>query len=208
MVLKTQENIFLVIFKMKDRKYQFLESVNNIYRRTKKPVHYSGVADFLGVSLSTAYNILLELSSRGLLKKIYEPDGKKGRAKILFVPTEDGTLTASRENGGNLMDCILACHFAIMTAVMKAPEILSSTRCCKDSSKSVVVGLMTGIWDKIIENISSDQTSMEYLDRISGTKKQFLKSVSKLSDIEIKSLCRALTSFFFMANSLIIMGRG
>lgn len=194
----------MVIFKMKDRKYQFLESVNNLYRKTRRPAHYSDIASFLGVSLNT----LLDLSDRGLLKKVYEPDGKRGRAKVLFLPTENCSLMVDSGKDGDLMDCILACHFAIMVAVMKAPGILFSAKCCKDSSRLVVVRIMTSIWDSVVGSVSSDPSSADFLKKVSEARKQFQKTVVKLSDIETRSLCKALMSFFLMADNLVVLGRG
>jgi len=59
-----------------------------MYRRTKLPVHYETLAQRLGVSKWTAYDVLRALEEQGLLARDYAVSrGEPGRSQIVFVPT-------------------------------------------------------------------------------------------------------------------------
>ncbi|WP_338833858.1 hypothetical protein MHLNE_02330 [Moorella humiferrea] len=72
------------------RRTQFLERIKEIYQETGEPVHYITVAEALGVSKWTAYDILQELEKDGFLERKYVVNSNEktpGRSMIMFVPT-------------------------------------------------------------------------------------------------------------------------
>lgn len=74
------------------RQRQFLDQVVDLYQITGEPVHYSTVAEHLGVSKSTAYEMLRVLDVKGYLSAEYvlgESAGP-GRSTIVFTPRSHG----------------------------------------------------------------------------------------------------------------------
>ncbi len=81
-----------VTMKLTGRQRQFLNSFLDLYRETRQPLHYSAVAERLGVSAMTAYDMLRLLEERGLLASEYVlPEQGPGRSIIVFRPTGKAT---------------------------------------------------------------------------------------------------------------------
>jgi energy-coupling factor transport system substrate-specific component len=79
------------------RQKEFLQSLIALYQQKGSPIHYSEVAQKIGVSKWTAYDMLQLLRREGLLEVEYlipESDnykwGKLGRSTITFFPTKKG----------------------------------------------------------------------------------------------------------------------
>ena len=75
---------------MTRRRKEFLHTIKKIYENTGTPVHYITVAEALGVSKWTAYDILKELEKEGYLRSEYavsREERNPGRSAILFLPT-------------------------------------------------------------------------------------------------------------------------
>jgi DNA-binding PadR family transcriptional regulator len=69
---------------------EFLTEIKKLYEATRLPVHYKRVAELLGVSKWSAYEMLKKLEKQGLLSSRYQVNqGEKypGRAMVLFAPT-------------------------------------------------------------------------------------------------------------------------
>src|SRR5690606_36069220 len=74
--------------RLTERRKQFLRGVVDMYRRTRLPVHYETLAERLGVSKWTAYDVLRALEEQGPLTRDYTVNrGEPGRSQIVFVPT-------------------------------------------------------------------------------------------------------------------------
>lgn len=72
------------------RRMEFLTEIKKLYETTRLPVHYKRVAELLGVSKWSAYEMLKKLEKQGLLSSRYQVNqGEKypGRAMVLFAPT-------------------------------------------------------------------------------------------------------------------------
>ncbi len=70
------------------RQQAFLDQVVRLYRATGEPVHYSTVAEQMGVGRTTAYEMLRLLERKGYLTSQYvlgETSGP-GRSTVVFVP--------------------------------------------------------------------------------------------------------------------------
>ena len=83
--------------KITTRQKEFLQSLIDLYQENASPIHYSEVAQKMGVSKWTAYDMLQLLRKEGLLEVEYlipESDnykwGKLGRSTITFFPTKKG----------------------------------------------------------------------------------------------------------------------
>lgn len=76
--------------KLTGRQREFLSRFLDLYRGTKQPIHYSQVAEKMGVSNLTAYDMLRLLEERGLVASEYmlPKEGGPGRSSIVFYPTE------------------------------------------------------------------------------------------------------------------------
>lgn len=83
--------------KITTRQKEFLKVLIDLYRQKSLPIHYSEVAQKMGVSKWTAYDMLQLLRKEGLLEVEYiipESDNyewsKLGRSTITFLPTKKG----------------------------------------------------------------------------------------------------------------------
>jgi len=84
------------------RQKEFLKVLIDLYKKKASPIHYSEVAQKLGVSKWTAYDMLKLLRKEGLLEVEYlipESDnykwGKLGRSTITFFPTKKGYIVSN-----------------------------------------------------------------------------------------------------------------
>jgi DNA-binding PadR family transcriptional regulator len=76
--------------RLTQRQEDFIGNLIELYREVQGAIHYSSVADKLGVSDITAYDMLRLLEEKGLVSSQYELANEKsgpGRSKILFLPT-------------------------------------------------------------------------------------------------------------------------
>lgn len=76
--------------KLTQRQEDFIGKLIELYQDFQGPIHYSAVAERLGVSDITAYDMLRLLEKKGLVVSQYElADDKSGpgRSKILFAPS-------------------------------------------------------------------------------------------------------------------------
>lgn len=73
------------------RQMEFLRIIKDVCDTTKFPVHYERVAELMGISKWSAYEMLKVLEEKGLLTSQYliEQDKKyPGRARVVFEPTQ------------------------------------------------------------------------------------------------------------------------
>jgi len=76
--------------KLTGRQRSFLSQFLDLYREAREALHYTTVAERLGVSKITAYDMLRLLEKRGLVQSEYVLRGKgrgAGRSSIVFRPT-------------------------------------------------------------------------------------------------------------------------
>jgi len=82
------EGINLAITK---RRLDFLRIIKQLYESTGLPVHYARVAERLGVSKWSAYEMLKNLEKEEFLTSQYEVnqvEKNPGRAMVMFLPTQ------------------------------------------------------------------------------------------------------------------------
>jgi len=77
--------------KITRRQEAFIRNLLDLYRELQGPIHYSMLAERIGVSRITAYDMLRLLEEKGLVRSDYQlAEGKSGpgRSEIVFWPTE------------------------------------------------------------------------------------------------------------------------
>jgi len=73
------------------RQKQFLEQFLDFYQKMGKPIHYTALAEHLGLGKITAYEMLRLLEKQELVKAEYHlsPNhNRPGRSEVFFLPTE------------------------------------------------------------------------------------------------------------------------
>ncbi|AYV73458.1 hypothetical protein M1D49_03310 [Bacillus sp. PK3-056] len=71
------------------RRKQFLEEIVKIYQDTLLPVHYETIANSIGVSKWTAYDVMKVLEKDGYLERTYvKNESDTGRSIVVFIPTK------------------------------------------------------------------------------------------------------------------------
>ncbi|MDQ0859090.1 LexA family transcriptional regulator [Bacillus sp. V2I10] len=103
------------------RRKQFLEEIVKIYQDTLLPVHYETIANAIGVSKWTAYDVMQVLEKEGYLERTYKKNSNDtGRSIVVFSPTQEviklftdvnkqiSTTEEVREIKGRVIDFIVA----------------------------------------------------------------------------------------------------
>ena len=70
------------------RRKEFLAEVVRQHSDSGTSVHHHEVASTLGVSDATSYAMLRALEDAGYLERQYAPTGRKGRAPVVYCPTQ------------------------------------------------------------------------------------------------------------------------
>lgn len=73
------------------RQKAVLQELTEFFKEDQKPIHYTTVAKRLGLSNSTAYEMMRILEGKGLIRSVYsssQKSGRHGRARVSFYPGE------------------------------------------------------------------------------------------------------------------------
>lgn len=76
--------------KLTSRQKTFLSRLMDVYRDIQKPVHYSVIAQRIGLCSSSAYDMLRVLEQKGMVISLYRTPKAAtgpGRSNIMFLPT-------------------------------------------------------------------------------------------------------------------------
>lgn len=79
-----------MMLKLTPRQQTFLDKLFDLYRECKGPVHYSMVAEKLGVNKFSAYDMLKVLEEKGVAASDYVLNNEQagpGRSQVVFYPT-------------------------------------------------------------------------------------------------------------------------
>jgi DNA-binding MarR family transcriptional regulator len=94
--------VFLVFFgktigiserymKLTRRQESFIRKLLDLYHEAETPIHYSDLAEHIGVSKITAYDMLRTLEQKGYITSHYQLEDEKtgpGRSRVVFSPSE------------------------------------------------------------------------------------------------------------------------
>jgi DNA-binding MarR family transcriptional regulator len=94
--------VFLVFFgkpdgamegymKLTRRQESFIRKLLDLYHEAETPIHYSDLAEHIGVSKITAYDMLRTLEEKGYITSHYQLEDEKtgpGRSRVVFSPSE------------------------------------------------------------------------------------------------------------------------
>jgi energy-coupling factor transport system substrate-specific component len=94
------------------RQQEFLDALIDLTRRAGRAVHYSTVAEQLGVGKVSAYEMLRVLEDKDLVRREFlrpEPSSGPGRTAVAFVPTALAlpTISATAEEWARIKDEIM-----------------------------------------------------------------------------------------------------
>lgn len=90
------------MIKLTSRQRAFLDKLLDLYREHKGPVHYSVVAEKLGVNKFSAYDMLRVLEKKGMARSDYvlaAEHAGPGRSMIVFYPTQQAASLLSQLTG-------------------------------------------------------------------------------------------------------------
>ena len=90
------------MIKLTPRQRAFLDKLLDLYREHQGPVHYSLVAEKLGVNKFSAYDMLKLLEKKGMAHSDYvlaAEHAGPGRSMIVFYPTQQATSLLSQLTG-------------------------------------------------------------------------------------------------------------
>jgi Mn-dependent DtxR family transcriptional regulator len=91
--------------KLTHRQQEFLGKFLDLYGKGREPLHYTTVAEHMGVSRTSAYEMLRLLEEHGLIEAEYQlPAGLRGpgRAAVMFRPTNLARQELARLAGGDV----------------------------------------------------------------------------------------------------------
>lgn len=91
--------------KLTRRQKQFLSQFIAAYNEVNTPLHYSKLAEKLGISNVTTYEMLRLLEEYGLIRSDYEYPPEQhgpGRPSVVFSPTAEGILVVEQTTAGSL----------------------------------------------------------------------------------------------------------
>lgn len=86
------------------RQKAFLSKVVDLYYQSRQPLHYSAIAERLGLSNSTAYDMLRLLEQKGLVVSEYvlpKISSGPGRSNVTFLPSAKARELFSQLTGDN-----------------------------------------------------------------------------------------------------------
>lgn len=70
------------------RQQEVLKALVKIYLESQAPVSYKEIAEFVGISKWTSYDIIQEIVKKGFANAYYKPKNGPGRTEVLYIPKE------------------------------------------------------------------------------------------------------------------------
>lgn len=89
--------------KLTNRQETFIKNLVEMYLESQEPIHYTVLAERLGVSRFTAYDMMRVLEAKGYVSSEYRLSeaGKPGRSERVFLPTDKAKKTMRVIAGGD-----------------------------------------------------------------------------------------------------------
>lgn len=156
-----------------ERRKQFLKKIMELFQKTNLPVHYQTIANALGVSKWTAYDVLKELERLGYLSRDYKINpNEMGRSHIVFMPTNKA-ISLFEEKDSRKIDI---------------DEWNKTTTKVFELLKNVKSLSINDITQKILEEIPKTQACVTSVAYIIGLFIVYLKKIGGKAEMLIKSI--------------------
>lgn len=164
-----------------ERRIEFIRVLDKLCKEHNKPVHYSLVAEKLGVSKWTAYDLLTALKDDGYVECVYTLNEKGGRSTLAFRITSKGKELIyedeKRENLGKITEDLRK-HLKALNA-LSINEILQSGLKEISSAKSPILKALN---ISAIIFIISQKLAINW-DNISSTYQTLSRSIDPQSGL-------------------------
>jgi|YelNatPaOPRAMG01_1025707.scaffolds.fasta_scaffold08377_1 DNA-binding PadR family transcriptional regulator len=164
-----------------ERRREFIKALNELCEKYGKPVHYSLVAQKLGVSKWTAYDLLTALKEEGYVECVYTLNEKGGRSTLAFKTTPKGEkLIYEDEKKENLSNVIeeMKEHLKVLNG-LSVNEVLQSSM--KEIS-SIKSPLLKALNISAVLFILSQKLAVNW-DSISSTYQTLSRSIDPQSGL-------------------------
>lgn len=165
--------------KLTQRQEAFIGKLIELYQDFQGPIHYSAVADRLGVSDITAYDMLRLLEDKGLVVSQYELAADKsgpGRSKILFAPSPKAHQMMAELIGDDLEpdspELVTQIFEKIRLGDVEEPELAKEILAQLPSEDEGSIRFCTELFTSLtsrIQHMAGKGPYLEYLSKILGS---------------------------------------
>ncbi len=153
------------------RRLQFLDELVGMYQRQRLPIHYEALANAVGVSKWTAYDMLKAIEKSGYVTRSYEVNpNETGRSQVVFAPTQKATelFEQQRPHEGTIEKWEES-----MKALWEMIHSLKHTS-------------IQDLMKKMLDDIPQRQSSLEFCGYILGILIVYLKKVGGRTEVAIR----------------------
>lgn len=153
------------------RRLQFLDELVGMYQRQRLPIHYEALANAVGVSKWTAYDMLKAIEKSGYVTRSYEVNpNETGRSQVVFAPTQKATelFEQQRPHEGTIEKWEES-----MKALWEMIHSLKHTS-------------IQDLMKKMLDDIPQRQSSLEFCGYVLGILIVYLKKVGGRTEVAIR----------------------
>lgn len=153
------------------RRLQFLDELVGMYQRQRLPIHYEALANAVGVSKWTAYDMLKAIEKSGYVTRSYEVNpNETGRSQVVFAPTQKATelFEQQRTHEGTIEKWEES-----MKALWEMIHSLKHTS-------------IQDLMKKMLDDIPQRQSSLEFCGYVLGILIVYLKKVGGRTEVAIR----------------------
>ncbi|WP_270165579.1 Lrp/AsnC family transcriptional regulator [Paenibacillus sp. SYP-B4298] len=162
------------------RRLQFLDELVGMYQRQRLPIHYEALANAVGVSKWTAYDMLKAIEKSGYVTRSYEVNpNETGRSQVVFAPTQKATelFEQQRPHEGTIEKWEES-----MKALWEMIHSLKHTS-------------IQDLMKKMLDDIPQRQSSLEFCGYILGILIVYLKKVGGRTEAAIRRVINKTTGY-------------
>lgn len=174
---------------MSKRRMQFLDKLVGMYQKQRLPVHYEALANAIGVSKWTAYDMLKEIEKSGYVTRSYEVNpNETGRSQVVFTPTDKAAELFEQQRSNQ-----------------EVPENWeASLQSIQDMLTSLKHTSIQDLMKKLLYEMPQRQTNLEFCGYILGILMVYLKKVGGRTETIIQHLVKKTVNHH--ASLLMFMG--
>lgn len=171
------------------RRLQFLDELVGMYQRQRLPIHYEALANAIGVSKWTAYDMLKAIEKSGYVTRSYEVNpNETGRSQVVFTPTQKATelFEQQRPHEGT---------------IEKWEE---SVKALWEMIHSLKHTSIQDLMKKMLDDIPQRQTNLEFCGYVLGILIVYLKKVGGRAEAVIRRVINKTAGY--SASLLMFVG--